>query len=84
MSNLAKDIVYAILHDLTDRRGLKQEWNQIEGSTRDEICQAWETLTQKCLDKVSSDEATATALASIDVKQLTSSSLLVICLRPSK
>jgi hypothetical protein len=32
----------AIVTDLTDRRGLKQEWQQIKSEIVDGICQSWE------------------------------------------
>ena len=34
-------IVDRILADLTDRRGLRQEWEQIDPDVQDEIKQAW-------------------------------------------
>ena len=36
--------IHAILADLTDRRGLKQEWYQIDPDTRKEITQTWRLI----------------------------------------
>ena len=38
-------IVNAILEDLTDRRGLRQEWYQIEPEIQMEIINAWKDTT---------------------------------------
>jgi len=38
-------IVNAILEDLTDRRGLRHEWNQIEPEIQIEIMIAWKDAT---------------------------------------
>ena len=37
--NLAK--VYDIIADLSDRRGLRQEWEQIDADIQDEIISKW-------------------------------------------
>jgi len=37
--NIAK--VYDIISDLSDRRGLRQEWENIDGDIQDEIIQKW-------------------------------------------
>lgn len=34
-------IVYDIIHDLSDRRGLRQQWEQIDGDIQDEIIDKW-------------------------------------------
>jgi hypothetical protein len=33
--------VYDIISDLSDRRGLRQEWEQIDGDIQDEIIEKW-------------------------------------------
>lgn len=38
---LAEQVVAAIELDITDRRGLRQEWDQIDDSTKNEIREAW-------------------------------------------
>lgn len=40
-SSKTKKAVFNIIHDLTDRRGLKQEFNQIDGDIQDEIIDNW-------------------------------------------
>jgi len=43
--NLAK--VFDIITDLTDRRGLRQEWEQIDGDIQDEIIEKWKSIINK-------------------------------------
>lgn len=40
-SRTATLAVKKIVEDLSDRRGLKQEWNAIDADIRKEICAAW-------------------------------------------
>ena len=47
----AKAIVFDLIHDLTDRRGLKQEFNQIDDEIQDEIIGTWINIVNKNLDK---------------------------------
>lgn len=37
--NIAK--VYNLISDISDRRGLRQEWEQIDGKIQDEIIDNW-------------------------------------------
>lgn len=37
----AENIVDAIIEDFTDRRGLRQEWEQIDADVQAEIRQTW-------------------------------------------
>jgi len=37
----SKAIVYDIIHDLTDRRGLRQGWDEIDDDIQDEIIDKW-------------------------------------------
>lgn len=41
---MAGKIVKKILADLTNRRGLRQEWDQIDASIRKEIIDCWERI----------------------------------------
>ena len=36
--------VYEVIHDLSDRRGLGQEWEQIDGDIQDEIIEKWKSI----------------------------------------
>lgn len=36
-----EEIVFEIMKDFTDRRGLKQEWSQIDEDIQEEIIQTW-------------------------------------------
>ncbi len=38
---IAEKIVSKIEEDFTDRRGLRQEWDQIDDETKGEIREAW-------------------------------------------
>ena len=44
MKDTAKRIVNAIVDDLTDRRGLRQAWEQIDEKTQAEIRESWARL----------------------------------------
>jgi hypothetical protein len=39
--DLIKDKVFLIIDDISDRKGLKQEFGQIDGDIQDEIVEAW-------------------------------------------
>lgn len=43
--SLAK--VFDIITDLTDRRGLRQEWEEIDGDIQDEIIEKWKLIIDK-------------------------------------
>jgi len=43
----AKKIVTAIVKDFTGRRGLRQEWEQIDEEIQEEIVAQWEELVLK-------------------------------------
>ncbi len=45
----AKNIVYQILADFTDRRGLRQEWEQIDDDIKEEIIQKWIDIVEKTI-----------------------------------
>jgi hypothetical protein len=60
---LATEIVKAILDDFTDRRGLRQEWEQIDDSIRSEIVETWLLSTKRLLD----DRDTVSAVSKIDL-----------------
>lgn len=42
----AARIVQALLDDLTDRRGLKWEWDKIDDDVKSEIIGAWERIVE--------------------------------------
>jgi hypothetical protein len=44
---LAHEIVEAIIRDLTDRKGLRQEWDMIDGEIQDEIRAAWADIIKE-------------------------------------
>lgn len=46
-SKEAKKAVEAIVDDLTDRRGLRQEWDLIDDEIRDEIKDVWAQAIDK-------------------------------------
>lgn len=48
---IAKAIVMDIICDLSDRRGLRQEWEQIDPWVLDEIRLAWENIVQGHLEE---------------------------------
>ncbi|MFA5207420.1 MAG: hypothetical protein WC428_02070 [Candidatus Paceibacterota bacterium] len=39
--------VFDIITDLSDRRGLRQEWEQIDGDIQDEIIEKWKEIIDK-------------------------------------
>jgi hypothetical protein len=47
----ANDIVEAILADVTDRRGWRQEWDQFDDGIKLEIQAKWKKLILKELNK---------------------------------
>ena len=47
MSEQAKKAVRAIIRDLSDRRGLRQEWDLIDEDIRREIRAEWAALIDK-------------------------------------
>jgi hypothetical protein len=48
---LAEKVVAAIEDDLTDRRGLRQEWESIDDDTQDDIRKAWARIVVGVLRK---------------------------------
>jgi hypothetical protein len=57
----AREIVLRIIIDLTDRRGLRQQWEEINDEIRDEIVAQWEKLTREVLTAPSSSTNTPSA-----------------------
>lgn len=43
---LAKRITYRILQDMRNRRGLRQQWEQIDEDVQEEIIAAWIDLAE--------------------------------------
>ncbi len=46
MGPAPEDIVAAIIKDLTDRRGFRQEWDQCDAETREEIRSTWADIVR--------------------------------------
>ena len=44
---LAQKIVAGLLQDFTDRRGLGQEWEQIDEEIQEEIVEEWTQIVEK-------------------------------------
>lgn len=53
MSILSELAVAEIVRDLTDRKGLSQEWGTIEEAIKKEIILVWQKIIQDALDKLS-------------------------------
>jgi hypothetical protein len=43
----ARQIVREIIKDLSDRRGLKQEWNAISPTIQKEIIESWTSIVER-------------------------------------
>jgi hypothetical protein len=54
-ATLAERIVENILDDLTDRRGLKHEWYQIDEDIRAEIIEKWQAIVRAALQGEKTD-----------------------------
>jgi hypothetical protein len=54
----AREIVLRIITDLTDRRGLRQQWEEIDDEIREEIVAQWEKLAREVLAAPSSSTST--------------------------
>jgi hypothetical protein len=44
IARISEKIVKAIIHDMTDRRGLRQAWESIDDYTRQSIVDEWRRL----------------------------------------
>lgn len=49
MSDKAKQIVKAILADVTDRRGWRQAWDEFDEDIKQEIQESWEGIVNEIL-----------------------------------
>lgn len=49
-NNLIALAVDALIFDLSDRRGLKQEWAEIDERTQEEIMDMWEAIIRGCIN----------------------------------
>jgi hypothetical protein len=49
-ADCAAQIVHEIVADLTDRRGLRQEWAQIDADIRADIVAAWTKIARDHLE----------------------------------
>jgi uncharacterized sporulation protein YeaH/YhbH (DUF444 family) len=54
---LARSIVNDILRDLGDRRGLRHEWEQIDGDLQEEIAVKWESIVAKRVAALTAEAA---------------------------
>ena len=50
-NTLARDLVRAILVNLTDHRGLRHEWDMIDNDVQREIVDRWLGIAQRTIDK---------------------------------
>lgn len=48
----AKDAVFRIIADLTDRRGIKHEFNSIDDDIQDEIVDTWTEIIKQHLNEM--------------------------------
>lgn len=53
-AKIARDIVAAIEYDLSDRRGLRREWEQIDDDVKREIRRTWAKIIREKLKGPSS------------------------------
>jgi hypothetical protein len=51
-TRVSGSIVGRIVADLTDRRGLRQEWESIDEDVRQEIMETWGDIVQQEIAKV--------------------------------
>lgn len=42
----AEEIAFAILTDITNRGGIGDEWDQIDGETQDEVLKSWVDIVE--------------------------------------
>lgn len=49
---LAQRIITKIVNDLTDRRGLRQEWDQIDEDIKEEILEKWRKIVIEEVNKL--------------------------------
>jgi hypothetical protein len=49
-TTIAKRILFEIVDDFTDRRGLRQEWETIDDDIKEEILGAWLEIIEKNLE----------------------------------
>lgn len=47
----AEEIVYNIIHDLSDRRGIKHEFNNIDADIQEELVDTWINIVNKALQR---------------------------------
>ncbi len=48
---IANKAVKDIINDLSDRRGLRQEWEQIDDDIKREIIKTWRLAVKKSIEK---------------------------------
>ena len=47
----SKQILFKILHDFTDRRGLRQGWEQIDDDIQEEILETWLKMIEEGMNE---------------------------------
>lgn len=52
IKSCAEGAVKAILFDLTDRRGLRQEWEKIDQETQEEITDQWTSFISVSMEQL--------------------------------
>jgi hypothetical protein len=57
MSKLSQKIIREIIADFTDRRGLRQEWEQIDKDVIREIKKTWTGIIEKHLSLISQEKS---------------------------
>ena len=67
MTEQANKVVTEIIEDLTGRKGLRQEWEQIEGDIQQEISNTWAGIVDAALtrDVVSKDTIAMTLTSAL-------------------
>lgn len=51
VSKEARDAVKQIIDDMTDRRGLRQEWDAIDDDIQKEIRETWQKIVHEAIVK---------------------------------
>lgn len=58
LDTVARKIVWKIVEDLSDRRGLRQEWEQIDKETQKEIKEKWGKIVKLEIEKTQQERKT--------------------------
>ena len=52
MEDIIGKIIAEIEYDISDRRGLKQEWLQIDDDVKEEIRDAWRAIIERHIETI--------------------------------